>query len=178
MPEPTLVRAVLQTYTGDHDRDHDSCINVAARCADHNTMICEMLLGLCSGQYGYGEHEPHTDGIPLSPGANQLTYSQCAAFEWTMGITPTGHDEWNFDAWLILYFSDGSWNWSDKLGQDVNADDPFNHKVPMFQLGYGNTRTRPPFSPLEGLLAPLCRETAEALTAKTKSPSRQKGKSQ
>lgn len=144
MADPHLVRAQLRTVTKDEDRDHDSCINVEVRTISPETMAAAMYLGLCSGEYGYGDHELHNDDIPLAPGANTLTRSQCERFQFRMGITPTGSDEWKFDAWLILYFDDGSTYWNDKLAQDINANNPFNHKQPIFQCDWNFSQAAPP----------------------------------
>jgi hypothetical protein len=159
MNDPLLVRAVLETFTTDEDRDHDSCINVEARTADHQTMIAVMHVGLCSGQYGYGRNELHTDEIPLAPGANRLTKSQCQRFEFAMGLSPTGSDTWHFDAWLILYFDDGSGYYNDKLAQRIDADDPFNRKIPEFQCGFNFSQVKPPLQPLRDSLEGQLKES-------------------
>ena len=144
MGDPVLVRASLKTHTRDNDRDHDSCISVEARTADHQLMIAAAYLTECAGQYGYGNGETHEFDVPLVQGANAVTRSRCQRFEFRMGITPTGSDEWSFDAWLILHFDDGSTYWNDKLNQDINTTNPFNHKVAEFQCDWNFSQVQPP----------------------------------
>jgi hypothetical protein len=144
MGDPLLVRASLKTVTGGEDRDHNSCINVQVRTADQQTMIAEAILAECGGQYGYGDHTTHEFDIPLKPGASALRLSQCQRFEFRMGITPTGSDEWKFDAWLILHFEDGTTYWNDKLTQDINENFGQINKWPLYQCDWNFSQVSPP----------------------------------
>jgi hypothetical protein len=148
MGEPLLVKATLRTITGnddDDDRDHDTCINVEARTAFPQINICQVHYSQCDGKYGYAARTTNEFELTLSPGANTLTKTQCQKFEFRMGISPLGNDRWKFDAWLILWFDDGSYIWNDKIGQNIDANNPiYGEAVLRFQCDWNFSQVQPP----------------------------------
>lgn len=141
--EPTLVRAVLHTHTKNEDRDHDTGIFVEVTERDGHTDLAKIGNALaCCGQFGYGDNTNNDLDIPLEkPG---ILKSACQGFKFRMGILAAGgifgkdtftgeiqgwkifsvsggNDTWKFDAWLTLYFSDGSNLQSNKLDQTLSS---------------------------------------------------------
>jgi len=53
--------------------------------------------------------------------APDIPKEQCLPCSWRMGTTANGSDEWTFDAWLYVVFSDDTSLFGDKLGQDLNS---------------------------------------------------------
>ena len=140
---PYLVRAVLHTHTDGDDRDHDTGIFVEVTEADGHTVLAQIgNAEACCGRYGYADNEDHDLNIPLQkPG---IPKSDCINFKFRMGIMAKGgifgnttftgridnwpivslsggNDTWKFNAWLRLYFSDGSMLESNKLNQTLSS---------------------------------------------------------
>lgn len=107
-------------------------------------MIAAVNLSQCDGEYGYGDNTRNEFDVPLAPGAAGMDFNQCQGFQFQMGITPTGDDTWEFDAWLILHFDDGTYYPNDKLRQRIEASNPFTHKDPMFQCGFNFSHVSTP----------------------------------
>jgi hypothetical protein len=153
MAEPLLVKATLRAITGNDDgddRDHDTGINVEVRTVSPHTDIAKVHCSQRGGEYGYAQRTTNEFEVTLSPGARTLTKTQCQNFEFRIGIHPNGSDRWKFDAWLILWFDDGSTIWNDKIGQNVEVNDAFRDCNPdpdagaAFQCGWNFSQVQPP----------------------------------
>lgn len=141
-PGPTLVSAELKTVTDGDDRDHDTAVSAEVKEADGTSMLASIYFTETGGKYGYADGETHFLNIPLVQRQTPATKVQCQNFKFRMGIMAHGgifskwnvkvdgiplisgsggNDTWKFDAWLTLYFSDGSTLQSNKLNQTATS---------------------------------------------------------
>lgn len=143
-PAPTLVSAELRTKTAVHgdNKDHDTGVFVLVTAKDGKTALASVA-NADNNNKPYNDGSTNSLSVPLSRQGIEKT--SCEHFKFKIGIVAQGNtlgnialdlnqlitdqridsghgnDKWNFDAWLILHFSDGSTLIADKLGQTLNS---------------------------------------------------------
>jgi hypothetical protein len=98
---PTLKNCTIRFHTNDEDKDHDSHVTVTVR--DRDNRIAARI------DSDFGHFDDQSDNGPFGLMIrNPSTYEALSAGNFTIRIDPNGHDTWRFNAYLDLYFNDGS----------------------------------------------------------------------
>lgn len=110
--EPLLTRAVLKTHTNDNDKDHNTGVFVTVMSNDGQSTIASANDKDDTSDDGgqYKDNSDHQfDLILESPG--MMKKETCKGFNvkvWQRTHGGRGHDEWKFNASVVLYFADGT----------------------------------------------------------------------
>jgi hypothetical protein len=97
----TLANCNVKFHTNDNDKDHDTHVTVEVR--DFNGAVCARV------DNDFGHFDNNSDNGPFGmPVVNASTKEDCQRGNVRIRIDPNGHDEWHFNFFLTLVFSDGS----------------------------------------------------------------------
>jgi hypothetical protein len=99
--EPTLTEATVSFHTNDDDKDNDTHVTVTVRQSD----------GVIAARTDddFGHFNDHSDNGPFNlEVVNPSPKSALRSGNVTIRIDPNGDDEWHFNFFANLIFSDGS----------------------------------------------------------------------
>jgi hypothetical protein len=144
LDDPVLRKITVVTHTYDKDRDHDTCMTVEYRKLPRFPIFAAVYHGNCNGPVGDPNGSHHEWELPILrkyQGA-QYTRSQIYPGQWRIDVTPNGSNIWNFSAWLVFHFADGSFDWLDKTGLTLGAEhSPFHTGSWTTDSGWSRQRT-------------------------------------
>jgi hypothetical protein len=97
----TLANSTIKFHTTDNDKDQDTHITIDVK--DFNGVICSRT------DNDFGHFSDNSDAGPFGlPVTNASSKDDCQRGNVKIHIDPNGHDEWHFNFFLTLTFSDGS----------------------------------------------------------------------
>lgn len=97
----TLTNANIKFHTNDNDKDHDTHVTVEVK--DSNGVVCARV----DNDFGHFDDNSNAGPFGLQV-VNASNKEDCQRGTVRIRIDPNGHDEWHFNFFLTLMFSDNS----------------------------------------------------------------------